>query len=314
MSRFELSARPPFRFLSVIRSHGWYQLAPYRWDAEAQVFQSVERLDSGRVLVLEITESAEGVSVSVPGRLTKQERAEAIGKVRWMFNLDADFSEFYALADREPRLAHCRPGAHGRLLRSSSIFDDIVKVMLTTNIQWSGTKRLASALVNYFGEAVKGDPSRKAFPTAARLARTRETTLRALGLGYRAPYLLQLARGVASGRINLDSLLDTARPTDEVRRDLLRLPGIGPYAAATLLGILGRYDYIGVDTEAVSAVSKGFYDGRPAGEKEVNAVFAKWGQFKALAYWFWDWDGQGGSPMEAWEAKGTSANDAAART
>jgi 3-methyladenine DNA glycosylase/8-oxoguanine DNA glycosylase len=314
MTRLELSARPPFRFLSVIRSHGWYQLAPYRWDAAAQVFQTIERLESGRVVVLEISGSAEGVSVSVAGRLAKQERAEVIGKVRWMFNLDADFTEFYMLADREPRLAHCRPNAHGRLLRSSSIFDDIVKVMLTTNIQWSGTKRLASALVNYFGEAVEGDTNRKAFPTAARLARTRETTLRALGLGYRAPYLLQLARGVASGHINLTSLLDTARSTDEVRRDLLRLPGIGPYAAATLLGILGRYDYIGVDTEAVSAVSRGFYGGRPVSEKEVNAVFEKWGRFKALAYWFWDWDGQGQSPMEAWEAKGAAANDTAART
>lgn len=314
MTRLELPAHPPFRFLSVIRSHGWYQLAPYRWQAEAQVFQSVERLESGRVVVLEITGSAKGVSVSVPGRLTQQERAEVIGKVRWMFNLDADFSEFYALADREPRLAHCRSGAHGRWLRSSSIFDDIVKVMLTTNIQWSGTKRLASALVNYFGEAAEGDASRKAFPTAARLARTRETTLRALGLGYRAPYLLRLARDVAAGRTDLDALADPARPTDEIRRDLLRLPGIGPYGAATLLGILGRYDYIGVDTEAVSAVSTGFYNGQPVGEKEVNAVFAKWGRFKALAYWFWDWDGQGQSPMEAWEARGATGNDAAAHT
>lgn len=314
MTSFKLSARPPFRFLSVIRSHGWYQLAPYRWDAEAQIFQSVERLESGRVVVLEITGTNEGVSVSVAGRLSKQEQAELAGKVRWMFNLDADFSEFYALADREPRLAHCRPGAHGRLLRSSSLFDDIVKVMLTTNIQWSGTKRLASALVNYYGEPAEGDSGRRAFPTAARLARTRETTLRALGLGYRAPYLLQLARGVTSGRINLTPLLDAARPTDKVRRDLLRLPGIGPYAAATLLGILGRYDYIGVDTEAVSAVSRGFYNGRPVSEKEVNAVFERWGRFKALAYWFWDWDGQGQAPMEAWEAKDAAASGAAART
>lgn len=85
-----------------------------------------------------------------------------------------------------------------------------------------------------------------------------------------------------------------------MRRDLLALPGIGPYAAATLLGILGRYDFIGVDTEAISAVSKAFYDGQPIGAKEIEAVFARWGKFKSLAYWFWDWNGQQQSPMEAW--------------
>ena len=89
----------------------------------------------------------------------------------------------------------------------------------------------------------------------------------------------------------VETLKDLARPTEDVRRDLLVLPGIGPYAAATLLAILGRYDFIGVDTEAVSSVSKGFYNGQPVGEKEVNAVFAKWGQYKALAYWFWDFSG-----------------------
>ena len=80
-------------------------------------------------------------------------------------------------------------------------------------------------------------------------------------------------------------------------------PLSGAQAAATLLGFLGRYDYIGVDTEAISAVSKAFYGGSPIGEKEVQAVFAKWGKYKALACWFWDFSGQQQSPMDAWEAK-----------
>jgi hypothetical protein len=58
-----------------------------------------------------------------------------------------------------------------------------------------------------------------------------------------------------------------------------------------------------VDTEAISAVSKAFYGGSPIGEKEVQAVFAKWGKYKALACWFWDFSGQQQSPMDAWESK-----------
>ena len=59
-------------------------------------------------------------------------------------------------------------------------------------------------------------------------------------------------------------------------------PLSGAPAAATLLGLLGRYDCTGVDTEAISAVSKAFYGG-PIGEKEVQAVFAKWGKYRDSA-------------------------------
>ena len=303
MTTLHLPARPPFQFHSVIRSHGWYQLAPFEWDEASEMLRTVERLESGRVVALEISGQPDGVVVAAKPKLTRREEQEVVAKVTWMLGLDSDFNEFYALADAEPRLAHCREKAYGRLLRSSSLFDDVVKVMMTTNIQWGGTKRLIAALVNYFGEPLPKDGTRRAFPVAKRIARSRETTLRKLGLGYRAPYLLNLARGVASGIVNLETLKDLARPTEDVRRDLLALPGIGPYAAATLLAILGRYDFIGVDTEAISSVSKGFYGGQPVGEKEVNAVFAKWGPYKALAYWFWDFSGQQQSPMEAWEMK-----------
>lgn len=303
MTVLSLAARPPFHLPAVVRSHGWYQLAPFEWDEAGGALRTVVRLENGRVLALAVTANGGGVTVSVPGRLNKREQAEVAARTAWMLDLDADFGEFYALADAEPRLAHCRPKAFGRLLRAPALFEDIVKVMMTTNIQWGGTKRLVAALVEAFGESLAVDPARRAFPTAERIARSRESTLRRLGLGYRAPYLLKLARDVAAGRVDLEAFKDPTPLTEDLRRALLALPGIGPYAAATLLGLLGRYDFIGVDSEAVSAVSKGFYNGRPVGAKEVEAVFGRWGCYKALAYWFWDFDGQGQAPMEAWEQK-----------
>ncbi|MBI5877806.1 MAG: hypothetical protein HZB53_09160 [Chloroflexi bacterium] len=299
--KLQLSARQPFNFHSVVHSHGWYQLAPWRFDPEAQTLHVVDRLSDARVVALQVRALGDGVEVESAGRMAQAAQREIAARATWMLMLDADFSEFYALTDREPKLAHCRVKAQGRYLRSPSIWEDIVKVMMTTNIQWGGTKRLVTALVDRYGAPLASDPARKAFPLPATIARSRETTLRKLGIGYRAPYLLQLARGVTAGAIDLDSLADRARPTEQVRKSLLVLPGIGPYAAAMMLGILGRYDYIGVDTEAVSNVSKGFYAGKPVGPKEVEAVFGRWGAYKMLAYWFWDWGGQQQTPMEAYE-------------
>jgi 3-methyladenine DNA glycosylase/8-oxoguanine DNA glycosylase len=298
-----LPARPPFNFHSVIHSHGWYQLLPMEWDAQSRTLNVVTQLGSGRVLALSLSGNSHGVEVQLKAQLRKDEANEVAAKVMWMFGLDLDFTAFYALADEEPRLAHVRSQAMGRWLRSPSLWEDVVKVMMTTNIQWGGTKRLVAAIVNQFGEPLANDSERKAFPSPAAIARRDESTLRGLGLGYRASYLLRLAKDVASGKTDLNALKDGTRSTDDVRRDLLKLPGLGPYAAATLLGLLARYDFIGVDSEAVKLVSQGFYGGKPIGEKEVNAVFARWGQYKSLAYWFWDWDGQQQTPMEAWEAK-----------
>lgn len=303
MTFLSISAHPPFNFYNTVRSHGWYQLAPYEWDDDKRILGRAERLCNGRVMGLHFKDAGAGVAVEVAGRLTKAEQAEVAAKMRWIFALDADLSAFYDQAEREPRLHHCREHAYGRLLRSSSMFEDVVKVMMTTNIQWSGTKRLVKALVDHFGEPLADDPSRRAFPAAEKIARSRESTLRKLGLGYRAPYLLKLARGVVKGEYDLDALKDPALPTDALRKRLIALPGIGPYAANTLLMILERYDHIGVDTEAISAVSTHFYDGQPVGEKEINTTFAAWGQFKALAYWFWDYDGTHQTPMDQHDAR-----------
>jgi 3-methyladenine DNA glycosylase/8-oxoguanine DNA glycosylase len=283
----DLLAQPPFLFHSTVRSHGWYQLAPLHWSEEEQVLRWAERLDDGSVLSLSATAIEGGVRITAPA-LSPAQRDDVRARIAWMFHLDADFSAFYARADAEPRLRHCRPLAQGRMLRSSTLFTDVVKMMLTTNIQWSSTKRLARALVDHYGDAT--DDGQRAFPTAERIARSRETILRKLGLGYRAPYLLKLAREVAAGRIDVQALCDRTIPTVELRRRLLALPGIGPYASAALLALLGRHDFIPIDTEAVAAVSQHFYGGAPVGAKEINAVFDAWGEHKALAYWFWDYN------------------------
>ena len=61
--------------------------------------------------------------------------------------------------------------------------------------------------------------------------------------GYRAPELRRLARSVATGELDLETLGRATRdevPDDEVERQLLALPGIGPYAAAHVMMTLGR--------------------------------------------------------------------------
>ena len=82
-------------------------------------------------------------------------------------------------------------------------------------------------------------------------------------------------------------------PDDELAAILLSLPGVGPYAAANLLLILGRGDFIPVDSWALKLVSHEWYDGPPVTPRQVEEAFEAWGEFKGLAFWFWDWKYQG---------------------
>jgi DNA-3-methyladenine glycosylase II len=65
---------------------------------------------------------------------------------------------------------------------------------------------------------------------------------------------------------------------------------VGRYAAAHLLMFLGRYDTIPVDSWALKLVSHEWYQGEPVSADEVNRAFQKWGKWKGLAFWFWDWE------------------------
>ena len=70
------------------------------------------------------------------------------------------------------------------------------------------------------------------FPTAARLARTSEEELRACRLGYRAPYVLDAARQVAEGTLDLAALRGC--PNTQLLQALQRVKGVGEKVAACI--------------------------------------------------------------------------------
>ena len=317
--KFNLPARPPFNFHSVIQSHGWVQLAPFRYDEAASTLSYVDRLSSGRVVEYHISGSGDGIYVETE-KLNAAERKEAAQKAAWMFALEADFSAFQAAARWEKKLARVKKQALGRVLRSPTLFEDVIKTILTTNTLWSATKRMTLNLIEQFGEPLTTGgfdtapavgagvrPRRargystaetaeikRAFPTPEAIAASTPAKLREkIRVGYRAPAIHDLAKRVASGKFDLEALKASSLPTLELRKELLKMQGVGPYAAANLLLILGRSDFIPVDSWALKLVSHEWYGGKPVTASDVEKRFEKWGEFKGFAFWFWDWKYQG---------------------
>src|ERR1700690_2426515 len=289
MMNLTLTARPPFNFLSVVNSHGWIQLAPFRFDEASEMLFYTDRLSSGRLVEYRISGSSNGVKVQTQS-LNKTERNEVRERVTWMFGLDQDFSLFYRAARKEPKLRTAKKLARGRVLRSPTFFEDVVKTILTTNTLWAATRRMNLNLIATFGDALM-DSDSKAFPAPDRIAASSDKVLReTVRVGYRAPALHQLAVHVASKQLDIESFKTSSLPTLDLRKELMKLNGVGPYAAANLLMILGRHDFIPIDSWALKVVSNEWYRGRPVTPKQVEKRFEKWGEYKGLAYWFWDWD------------------------
>lgn len=287
--RFTLPARKPFNFLSAVNSHGWYQLAPFHLDEETNTLHHVLQLSNGRVLELKLREGMDGVQVETD-KLEKAERREVADKVTWMFGLDLDFSSFYTVSRREPKLKRAKQRCLGRVLRSPTVFEDVLKTILTTNTLWGATKNMTRKLVDRFGAPLAGETEKRSFPGAASIAASSPQVLKdAIRVGYRAPAIHQLAVLVARGELDLESFKTSTLPTLELRKELMRINGVGPYAAANLLMLLGRHDFIPIDTYALKMVSHEWYRGKPVTAKEVEKRFEKWGEFKGLAFWFWDW-------------------------
>ena len=307
-----LRARLPFNFHSVVKSHGWVQLAPFGFDEDSSTLTYVDRLASGRVVEYSISGSRDGLQLQA-GALTKAELEEAREKIRWMFALDADFSAFYAASHWEPKLRNAGKLARGRVLRSPTLFEDVVKTILTTNTLWAATKRMNLNLINLFGEPLlnhrpersgaqsKGETTattkttattetKRAFPTPQAIAASSPEEIKEkVRVGYRAPTIHELAVRVASGEFDLEALKTSSLPTLELRKELIKIKGVGPYAAANLLLILGRPDFIPIDSWALKLVSNEWYRGKPITAKEVEKRFEKWGEFKGFAFWFWEW-------------------------
>jgi N-glycosylase/DNA lyase len=243
--------------------------------------------------------------------------------VRRMLCLDDDLRGFYAAVADDPELSWATRGA-GRLLRSPTVFEDVVKTVCTTNCAWSATVRMTGALVGRLGEpapgAPPGDVAGRAFPTPAAMATAGEDFYTGVArAGYRGPFLREIARRVAVGEVDLEGLLargGLGLPDDEVERRLLALPGVGPYAAAHIMLLLGRQSRLVLDSWTRPKYAR--LAGRPAGrlvaDRTIARRFRRYREYGGLAFWLFltrDWvDDEPDRPAASVEGLGSGASPA----
>jgi 3-methyladenine DNA glycosylase/8-oxoguanine DNA glycosylase len=121
--------------------------------------------------------------------------------------------------------------------------------------------------------------------------------------GYRGRYMLALSRSVAESKVDLEALDAPCEelPDEELERRLLALPGIGPYAAAHVMMMLGRYSRLILDSWTRPTYAK--LAGRPTTDQEIVDHFSGYGPYAGLAFWLYLTRGWVEEPADAQVAR-----------
>ncbi|MGK2859409.1 MAG: DNA-3-methyladenine glycosylase family protein [Thermoanaerobaculia bacterium] len=282
MTRLTIATPPDFSLEATVVSHGWYVLPPFRWDARSGRLHRVEWFDGAGAFELTIRHDGRLVVESKPD--LSPVRDELRARLRRMFQLELELGSFHALCQKRKSHRPVADAKFGRLLCGSTLFEDAVKIIATTNTAWGQTVRMVTQIVDACGGQT--DSGSRAFPTPAQIAALGDAALRQrCRLGYRAPYVHALADGVASGTLDLREIANPALTTEELFKSYRRLPGIGPYGAAHLLAMDGRHDYIAVDTEFRSFVRRRHFRGVETSDADMLAVYERWGKWRYMGYW-----------------------------
>lgn len=170
-------------------------------------------------------ESHNRVRVEVAPTLSRV-TTEVLRRIRQLFDLDAAPDR---IVDALGALATDAPGL--RLPGCVNTFEQAMRAVLGQLVSVKMAATFAGRMVERWGTALEQPygPLTHVFPDAAQVAQLQPEALRSLGIQLkRAAALIEIARAVTEGRLQLDNVLDI----EQGIRDLTALPGIGSWTAS----------------------------------------------------------------------------------
>lgn len=271
-----------FNFKRTILSHGWCELLPFEIDEANSVLSTVVFAD--KPFPIQIYEN-DGLKIRILyGKPGKKAETKILSDVGHIFRLDEDFSDFYRSLRNDKEFKWIAKEKAGRILRSTTVFEDLVKSICTTNCSWSLTKKMVANLVEKLGEPAGN--GKRLFPAPEAMAKMPlkfyQEEIRA---GYRGPYLKELAEKVCRGEIDIQSWLSSDLTTADLKKEMKKVKGVGDYAAENLLKLVGRYDGLALDSMLRSNFYEKHRDGISCADKDIYAHYKRHGEWQGLLIW-----------------------------
>ena len=202
--------------------------------------------------------------------VVRAEGAQKADRAFWRnyFALDVDYRAIRDAYASDATLARCMAFAPGIRVLRQDFFETLVTFIASQNNNIPRIRKIVEGLCDRFGEPLGAGPDgavRHAFPSPDRLAALSDADLAPLHAGYRADYIRCAGKTFAGAAGRRRAARLAKLPTDEARRELLALRGVGPKVAdCVLLFGLGRFESFPVDVWIRRALADLFPQGLPA--------------------------------------------------
>jgi 3-methyladenine DNA glycosylase/8-oxoguanine DNA glycosylase len=168
-------------------------------------------------------------------QLSKEFMDELFHEVTWRFNFDSDVSEFYHEFKDDKVLGPVIKKWRGmKPVATNSLYEMLVIFIVLQNATVRRTVQMLENLFGRFGKKIAFDEkSLSTYWEPNKMNESTEQELRDLKLGYRAKFLMNIAAQFTNKEIDEFTLRGMEK--DEVRKELLKLCGIGPASVGALL-------------------------------------------------------------------------------
>jgi len=298
MSRLTLPVPRGVELHRAVASYGYFVLAPNRWEPASQTLMRVLKTQNREPFTVQVRQRSTAphpLIIETSQTLSRDEQARVKAAISRMLRLDEDFSLWHQVWPKDAKRRR-----FDRMFRSPSLWEDMVKTITGCNVAWRNTMTMNRRLCDCFGEG--------GFPSPQQIASVSAETVQGKArVGYRAPWIVDLAHQFCDGSFDPAWYESPDRTSDELFKSLKKLKGFGAYAAANVCMLLGHYDRLAIDTETYRHFEQVY--GQPRGDNPtaqhatIQAHYQQYEPYAFLAYWFelWHVYEQQRGPAWTWE-------------
>jgi 3-methyladenine DNA glycosylase/8-oxoguanine DNA glycosylase len=248
MKSFEIVLKPvpPFDFDSTVYVPHYFPTPDFEWQPNF-MWQSLnlERKLLGLKMENKGITDKPTVKLTIYSKkkLSDKEIEEIIKEVNWRYGFDEDISEFLIKFENDSFLKPVFKRLKGmRNNCANSLYELLIISIVLQNATVRRTVQMMNNLFNAYGAKLRFDNKELfAYWSPKDLKGIREEELRSLKVGYRAKMIKLVSEAFAEGKIDESKI--RKMNTEDAKKELMKLYGVGPATAQNILsGYLRRYD------------------------------------------------------------------------
>ena len=175
------------------------------------------------------------VNIYSQKELSKEFIKNLIPEIKWRFNFDLDISEFCKKFRKDRVLGPViRKWKGMKPVAANSIYETLIIYIVLQNATVRRSVQMLENLFEKFGKKVKFDGKvLSTFWEPKNMANSAEQELRDLKIGYRAKFFMKITKQFMNNEIDEFTLRKMSK--EEIRKEMLKLYGIGPASVEYLL-------------------------------------------------------------------------------